>query len=444
MSWLKTLGNLKELVEAIEMDLLDIRETLDMHQFCAYWGAYDIFSYLKDAICLLHGNVGCMANRRFMPVLGSFEACDFDPHYTTGFTEHEVIFGGEKKLATAIAEINAKHQPKLLAVVTNCCADIIGDDVAGIANAARATDPNVVWLHTGGFTGKSYRQGSEQALNVLAQIMEDAPAQPVKKGSVNIFLRRWIFGETQQREAAEAIRLMEKMGLTVNQVMRKGMTFDEFISLKTAEANVAMCFYFGMALFEEMKTRFGTKMVKATTPIGLTQTLVWMNELREIMALDYDPAQDDEIRALTELRERVRNRIGPNRYALVWAQTGERMIGMTRLAIDVGLQPIVVGVDSAIVRDKIKIFRKEIDEGFDPKISTAQTVEDIRELARVIGNPVIFCNDDFFPEYPVFKYRFAQSQVYGLAGCRLVYQKLLDAFDARRSRYSLTAQVVPT
>src|SRR4051812_7954385 len=127
MSWLRSLGNLEELVSAIEMDLLDIREPVDMHQFCAYWGAFDVFSYIKDCICLVHGTVGCMASRRFLPTMGSSEPCEFDPQYTTAFTEHDVIFGGERKLKVALEEIDAKHAPKLIAVITNCCADIIGD-----------------------------------------------------------------------------------------------------------------------------------------------------------------------------------------------------------------------------------------------------------------------------------------------------------------------------
>lgn len=440
---LNTQGKLSDLVSAIEMDLIDIRENLDMHQFCSYWGAHDIFSYIADCVCLVHGTVGCMANRRFLPVMGSAEPCDFAPQYSTNFTERDVIFGGEVKLEQSLREIEARHSPKLIAVITNCCVDIIGDDVAGVVRSVQEVNQKAVWLHTGGFSGKSYRHGSEEALGVLARLMDEAPAQPVRPGTVNIFTRRWIWGETQESEIAEAIRIMRRMGLSVNQVMRKGISLDDFISLKAAEANVATCYYFGMALFEEMGQRFGTKQIKASTPIGLDATLAWIDDVRHTMNLDYDPNSDSEIDSLRELREQTRRLIGSGRHALIWTQTGERMIGMTRLAIDLGLTPIVVGIDPAVIRDKIKMFRKEVDDGFNPTISAISTVDDVRELARCLDNPIIFCNDDFFPEYPVFKYRFAQNQVYGLEGARRVYAAMRDALVRRRSRYSFTSQVVP-
>lgn len=443
MSWLQSLGELEELVTAIEMDLLDIREPVDMHQFCAYWGAYDVFSYIKDCICLVHGAIGCMANRRFLPTMGASEPCEFDPQYSTAFTEHDVIFGGERKLRTALKEIDAKHAPKLIAVITNCCADIIGDDVAGVVRSVSEVDKKTVWLHTGGFTGKSYRAGSEQAMAVLARIMEEAPPRPIRKGTINVFLRRWIWGENEASEIAESIRIMEKMGLTVNKVMRKGISLDDFIAFKEAEANVAACFFFGMALFEEMNLRFGTKTIKASAPVGLTQTLAWMDDIRRTMNLDHDPRDDDEVRELEAMRAAIRAKIGTGRKAVIWTQTGERMIGMTRLAMDLGLDPVVVGVDPATVRDKIRMFRKEVDDGFNPKISTAQTVEDIRALAKELGDPVIFCADDYFPDHPVFRYRAGQQPVYGLAGCRLLYGHMMEALTASRSRYSLTAQVIP-
>lgn len=440
---LNTLGELRDLVEAIEMDLIEIRESLDMHQFCAYWGAHDIFSYLSDCVCLVHGTVGCMANRRFLPVMGGAEPCDLAPQYSTNFRDRDVIFGGETKLERALREVEARHSPRLIAVITNCCADIIGDDVAGVVRSVQELRHKTVWLHTGGFSGRSYRHGAEEALGILARLMDEAQAAPMRPRTINLFMRRWIWGENQAREIAEAMRLMNKLGLSVNQIMRKGITLDDFIAMKTAEANVATCYYFGMALFEEMNRRFGTKLVRASTPVGLDATLAWMDDLRHTMALDYDPSSDSEIDALRERREQTRRRIGSGRHALIWTQTGERMVGMARLAMDLGLNPVVVGVDPATVRAKIKMFRKEVDDGFNPTISAVNTVEDVRELARCLDNPIVFCNDDFFPEFSVFQYRYAHHQVYGLAGARLIYAAVEDALARRRSRYSFLSQVAP-
>lgn len=434
---------LSELVDAIDNDLLEIRENLDMHQFCAYWGAHDIFSYLRDCICLVHGTSGCMTNRRMLPLMGSSEPCDHDPHYSTAFTEQDVVFGGERKLAAAVSLIEARHRPALIAVITNCCADIIGDDVGGVVRSLGPLADKVVWLHTGGFSGKSYRKGSEEAFAALAKVMEEAPPVTPVPGSVNIFLRRWIWGENQVQEIEEIERLVTAMGLTVNAVMRKGITLHEFLSFRNAEANLSACHFFGMELFRQMEARFGTKAITESTPVGLDATVAWLHGLASTMGRTIPAALAAEIEQLRAERAVLRERIGSGRKAIVWTQTGERMIGMTKLAIDLGLEPYVVGVDAAALRDKIEMFKKEVHDGFNPRVVPYDTVEDVRALAKQLGDPVVLCNDDFFPEYDLIKYRYAQNQVYGLAGCRKIYTVVRDSLGRRRARFSFVSQVVP-
>ncbi|TWA87887.1 nitrogenase molybdenum-cofactor synthesis protein NifE [Azospirillum brasilense] len=436
------MGLFSELVEAVEADAVHIREGLDMHQFCAYWGAHEIFGYIDDCVCLVHGTAGCMSNRRFLLPFGGADQCHMEPQYTTAFSEHDVIFGGERKLAEAVALVQERHDPRLIAVITNCCADIIGDDVGGVVRGMQREGQRVVWLHTAGFTGKSYRKGSEEAFRVLAGLMAEAPAKPVVPGTINLFPRRWIWGENQKREAAEGIRMLEKLGLRVNSILRKGIPYEEFLDLRTAEANVSQCFYWSMALFEEMATRFGTKSIKASNPIGLTASLAWMDATARAMNLDVDLHDDPEVAELLDLRERVRARLGGGRKAVIWTQTGEKLIGLAKFARDVGLDPIVVGVDPAVVRDKVSMFRKEVNDGFDVPLYLSNYVEEIQELVNSLGDPVVLCNEDYFPGHAVFRYQWNDQQAYGLAGARSLYAEMLTTVERRRSRYSLLGEVV--
>ncbi|AJR09199.1 hypothetical protein C9J03_11465 [Photobacterium gaetbulicola] len=436
-----TIGRLSELVYGIEKDWININESLDMHQFCAFWGASDVFSYINDCVVLTHGTAGCINNRRFLIPQGSQDRCDTAPHLSTDFKENDVVFGGEQKLEQAVSQVISDMQPKLLAVITNCCADIIGDDVGGIVEMASDGETKTTWLDTGGFTGKSYRIGTEYAFEKIVELMARQPSVPVKKKSVNVFLRRWLRGDTQVREIEESVRLMELMGLTVNSVFHKGKTFDEVMALREAEVNVALCFYFGMSLFQGMEEHFGTKMVKATTPVGLDNTLHWLGEIATVLDTEFSPELHDEITQTKSLRQKAREVIGKGRVAIIWTQTGERLIAMAKLAQDLGLTPLIVGIDPAIVRDKLKIFKKELNGQFDPYITILSGIDEVRALAHQLDNPVIFCNDDYFHEFDVFRYRFANNQVYGLKGAQLIYQKICDELGRRRSRYSLISEV---
>jgi nitrogenase molybdenum-cofactor synthesis protein NifE len=260
---------------------------------------------------------------------------------------------------------------------------------------------------------------------------------------VNLFLRRWIWGETRERELAEAARLLGKMGISVHGVLREGLSVEELLGFREAEANVSLCSFFASALVDEMERRLGTRAVRTSAPVGLTETTAWMEEVGRALDVPVRAEEDPEIRELEAIRRRLRDRLGRGRHAVIWTQTGDRMIGLARLARDVGLEPVLVGVDPAAVRDKIAMFRRELDRGFGASISTASTVEGIRELLRDLDDPVVFCNDDYFPEHPVFEHRHAQRAIYGLSGARLLYARLERALSARRSRYSLLTQVVP-
>lgn len=436
------MGLFSELVDAVEADTVHIREGLDMHQFCAYWGAHEIFGFIGDAICVVHGTAGCMSNRRFLMTFGGADKCHLDPQYSTAFTEHDVIFGGERKLTEAVALVQERHSPRLIAVITNCCADIIGDDVGGVVRGMEREGQRIVWLHTGGFTGKSYRKGSDEAFQTLGRLMAEAPSKPVVPGTINLFPRRWVWGDTQKLEAAEGIRMLEKLGLKVNSVLRKGIPYEEFLDLRTAEANVSQCFFWCQPLFESMTNSFGTKQVKASNPVGLTSSLAWMDATAQAMGVNCDFDNDPEIADLKELRDRVRTRLGSGRKAVVWTQTGEKLVGLVKFARDLGLDPIVTGVEPAGVRDKMRMFRKEVDDGFDAPIYLARYVEEIQRLVDCLDDPVILCNEDYFPGHAVFRYQFNGRQTYGLAGARGMYAEMLAALDRRRSRYSFLAEVV--
>lgn len=57
--------------------------------------------------------------------------------FSTDLREHDVIFGGEKKLSGAIDEIAAKFSPKLIFIYATCIVGVIGDDIEAVCKRAR-------------------------------------------------------------------------------------------------------------------------------------------------------------------------------------------------------------------------------------------------------------------------------------------------------------------
>ena len=170
----RKIANLRDLVMLVKDEKITMKDCIDMHQFCAFWGSHDVLSYFEDVVILTHGPFGCLGNRHFLNPMGSHNECDNKPHLSTFFTEKDIIFGGEKKLLDCIDEVNKKYPDKRIAILTNCCADIIGDDVEGCVESLPIEIRNkTIFLNTGGYSGKSYRRGTEMAFIILCEYIGD-------------------------------------------------------------------------------------------------------------------------------------------------------------------------------------------------------------------------------------------------------------------------------
>ncbi len=436
---------LSTLVKEVKADNLNIRDCIDMHQFCAFWGAFDILNYFNDVVILVHGPSGCLGNRRFLPAMGHLGECDNKPHLSTSFTNREVIFGGEKKLIDSLNEVNNQYNPKIIAVLTNCCADIIGDDVEGcIEGLPEEIRRKTIYLNSGGFSGKSYRRGTEMAFKLLAKHMpmdmhtSDKSDRNGEQKSVNLFLRRWIWDQTKQEEINEIKRMLEMIGVKLNKIFNQGISIEDFYEMQNAQLNVALCLFFGMGLFDELNNKFNIPYSKVTYPMGLFATKKWLNEIIRILQLDVNLEEIEEVKQLEEQRRKLVNEIGKGRKCIIWTQTGERMLALVKLAYELEMDPIVVGVEPSIVKDKLPIFEKEVlEDGLDVKVFASKYIEDVKGLIDYLGDPVIFCNNNYFPNQTVFKYRFAHNPVYGFNGTRKIYQEMFNALKRKSNKYSL-------
>ena len=435
------MAKLSMLVSEIKADHLTIRDCIDMHQFCAFWGAFDIFNYFDDVVILVHGPSGCLGNRRFLPAMGHIGECDNKPHLSTAFTNRDVIFGGERKLEESLYEVNRNYNPKIIAVLTNCCADIIGDDVEGcIEGLPEEIRKKTIYLNSGGYSGKSYRRGTEMAFQLLAKHLQPEPsaAIPLKENSVNLFLRRWVWDQTKQEEIQETTRMLQLIGVKVNKVFDKGLSVEDFYAMRNARLNVALCLFFSMGLFEAFEHKLDMPYSKVTCPVGLFATKKWLNEISAMLRLGIDIEGIPEVMALEKQRRDLVHTIGKGRKCIIWTQTGERMLALIKLAYELEMDPIVVGVEPAAIRDKLAIFEKEvIEEGFDVKLFVSNYIEDVQQLVAYFDEPIIFCNHNYFLEHIVFKYQFAQNPVYGLNGTRKIYQALSNALNKKSNPYSL-------
>lgn len=98
------------------------------------------FGTIADVLHLSHGPAGCghyaQATRR--SIVGRTQGIDAfaSLHLTSDFQEADVVFGGDRKLARCIEEMNTPFPfARGMSVISECPVGLIGDDVRAVAKA---------------------------------------------------------------------------------------------------------------------------------------------------------------------------------------------------------------------------------------------------------------------------------------------------------------------
>ena len=134
---------------------------------CAYAGSKGVvWGPIKDMIHISHGPVGCgqysWASRRNY-YIGTTGIDTFGTmQFTSDFQEKDIVFGGDKKLAKLIDEIQVLFPlNKGISVQSECPIGLIGDDIEAVSKAKTKEygDHTIVPVRCEGFRGVSQSLG---------------------------------------------------------------------------------------------------------------------------------------------------------------------------------------------------------------------------------------------------------------------------------------------
>jgi nitrogenase molybdenum-cofactor synthesis protein NifE len=121
---------------------------------CSFDGAMITLVPITDAAHVVHGPIGCLGNSWDARGSRSSGPQLYRRGFTSGLTEHDVIFGGEQKLYDTVLEVVARTCPEAVFVYATCVPAMTGDDMDTVcAAAAAATGVPVVPVHAAGFAG---------------------------------------------------------------------------------------------------------------------------------------------------------------------------------------------------------------------------------------------------------------------------------------------------
>jgi len=231
---------------------------------CAYAGSKGVvWGPIKDMIHISHGPVGCgqysRAGRRNYYVgttgINTFGTMNF----TSDFQEKDIVFGGDKKLAKLIDEIEGLFPlNKGISVQSECPIGLIGDDIEAVSKKASATyEKPVVPVRCEGFRGVSQSLGHHIANDAVrdwvfsrdgkdAQAFEPGPYDVTIIGDYNIGGDAW-----------SSRILLEEMGLRVIAQWSGDGTLAEMENTPKAKLNLLHCYRSMNYISRHMEEKYG-------------------------------------------------------------------------------------------------------------------------------------------------------------------------------------------
>ncbi len=229
---------------------------------CAYAGSKGVvWGPVKDMVHVSHGPVGCgqysRAGRRNYYV-GSTGVDTFGTmNFTSDFQEKDIVFGGDKKLARIVDEIDMLFPlAKGISIQSECPIGLIGDDIEAVAKTkSKETGKTIVPVRCEGFRGVSQSLGHHIANDAIRDWVID-PATGKEFASTEYDVT--IIGDYNIGGDAWASRiLLEEMGLRVIAQWSGDGTLAEMENTPKAKLNLLHCYRSMNYISRYMEEKFG-------------------------------------------------------------------------------------------------------------------------------------------------------------------------------------------
>ncbi|OGH03496.1 MAG: nitrogenase molybdenum-iron protein alpha chain [Candidatus Lambdaproteobacteria bacterium RIFOXYD1_FULL_56_27] len=213
---------------------------------CAYAGSKGVvFGPIKDMVHISHGPVGCgqysWGTRRNYST-GTTGIDNFvGLQVTSDFQEKDVVFGGDKKLATMLTEINQLFPlSKGVSIQSECPIGLIGDDIEAVSRkSSEEIGKPVVPVRCEGFRGVSQSLGHHLANDAIRDWVLGKQEPKFKGTPYDVS----IIGDYNIGGDAWASRiLLEEMGLRVVAQWSGDATLNEVQSTHGSKLNLIHCY----------------------------------------------------------------------------------------------------------------------------------------------------------------------------------------------------------
>lgn len=318
---------------------------------CAYAGSKGVvMGPVKDILHITHGPVGCAyytwGSRRNLARAEEGQD-NFMPYsLSTDVKETDIVFGAEKKLASAIREAYSIFRPECIDVFCTCPIGLIGDDIESVCKKAEQDlRIKVIPVRCEGYRGVSQSAGHHIASNVLMEHLVGTE-EPKKCGPFDIN----VFGEYNIGGDYWVVKeLLEKIGYHVVSSLTGDASFHDIAKAHRARLNILLCHRSINYTNRMMEEKYGIPWLKVNY-LGVEDTI---KTLRDMASFFDDPviAQKTEALIAEEMAkiqpaiDMYRRRLEGKRVMLLVG--GSRAHHIKNMFETLGLQVVVAGYEFA-------------------------------------------------------------------------------------------------
>ncbi|MEB3215606.1 MAG: nitrogenase molybdenum-iron protein alpha chain [Nostocales cyanobacterium 94392] len=235
---------------------------------CAYAGSKGVvWGPIKDMIHISHGPVGCgywsWSGRRNY-YIGTTGVDTFGTmHFTSDFQERDIVFGGDKKLAKMIQEIDELFPlNRGVSVQSECPIGLIGDDIEAVAKkSSKEIGKPVIPVRCEGFRGVSQSLGHHIANDAIRDWVFPKADQAAKDNTLNYEPGPYdvaIIGDYNIGGDAWSSRiLLEEIGLRVVAQWSGDGTINEMMLTPKVKMNLIHCYRSMNYISRHMEEAYG-------------------------------------------------------------------------------------------------------------------------------------------------------------------------------------------
>jgi light-independent protochlorophyllide reductase subunit B len=284
----------------------------------AYWmyagpahiGTLRVASSFKNVHAIMHAPLG----DDYFNVMRSMleRERDFTPVTASIVDRHVLARGSQEKVVENITRKDKEENPDLIILTPTCTSSILQEDLQNFVNRAGLDSKSDVILADVNHYRVNELQAADRTLEQIirfylekAQAKNELIIKKTEKPSANI-IGIFTLGFHNQHDCRELKRLLNDLGIQINEILPEGGSVKNLIKLPNAWFNLVPYREVGLMAAKYLETQFSMPYV-AITPMGLLETENCIRKIVDVIkryessySFDFEAYIDNQTRFISQ------------------------------------------------------------------------------------------------------------------------------------------------